>query len=112
MTDFISAENFQKAAAEQSKNNVISWSDVPINTIYRINEISPEKTTYGAQLILKLTTLDGTNYRAWACSRLRDELEVLPERKKERLFIKPLGLCDSMKFPDRKYHQYELIKYE
>ena len=108
MTEFVSEEDFQKRLASQA--NVVAWGEVPIDRIYRIEEILPKKSDFGEQFILKLTTSDGTSYRAWSTSLLRDELKALPEHQKKHLFIKPKGLCGTKKNPDKQYHHYELIK--
>ncbi len=62
MVDFISEEAFQRAVDEQV--HVISWSDVPIDRIYKIEEIVSRRSNYGQQFILKLTSSDGKSYRA------------------------------------------------
>ena len=108
MVEFVSEDDFQKLVAEQL--NVVVWGEVPIDRIYRIEEILPRKSDFGEQLISKLTTSDGTSYHAWSTSLLRDELKALAEHQKKHLFIKPKGLCGTKKNPDKQYHHYELIK--
>tara|TARA_Y100000310_G_C20151423_1_gene564912 strand:+ start:107 stop:433 length:327 start_codon:yes stop_codon:yes gene_type:complete len=108
MSEFISEEVFQKEVAERA--NVIPWSEVAINRIYQIEEILPRKSDFGEQFILRLTTEDGTSCRAWASSLLREEIKTLPRDKK--MFVRPLGQCQTKKNPDKKFHKYELITLE
>ena len=108
MTEFVSEEDFQKVIAAQA--NVVAWGEVPIDRIYRIEEILPRKSDFGEQFILRLTTEDGTSCRAWVSSLLRDEIKTLPRDKK--MFVRPLGQCQTKKNPDKKFHKYELITLE
>ena len=110
MAEFISEEAFQRAVEEQV--HVISWSDVPIDRIYKIEEIVPGRSNYGQQFILKLTSSDGKSYRAWSTSLLRDELMTISEHKRNHLFIKPKGLCRTKKNPDKEFHRYELVNFD
>ena len=116
MAEFISSKDFQEAL--QTKNPAIGWGELPINVIYKVDEITSRTTKFGTKTILLLTNKEGESYRVWACSILHEELSNRNsgggggggvEEKKECIFIKPLGMRTSNTNSDRKYQQYEIV---
>ena len=109
MANFITEEDFKKSVSEKT---AVKWGEIPQNAIYYVNKIKPEKTKYGIQYILTLTTADGITYRAWAPDRLKTDIDELDENKKEKIYVQPLGLVNSIQNPERKYHNYNIITHE
>jgi len=41
--------------------------------------------------------------------RLSEDLDNIPDAKKDRLYLKPLGLKKSARNPSHNYHTYDLV---
>ena len=82
---------------------------VPENIIYRIVEITTQITSFGSKKILKLMNSDEVVYEAWTTPRLSEDLNNIQDAKKDRLYLKPLGLKKSARNPSYNYHTYNLV---
>ena len=98
MGEFISEAEFNKGIKARE---VLPWRDVPQNVIYHIEDVQEVKTMYGYRKVLSLVDRDGNKLRAYATSRMIDDLEGS--------YIKSLGLRDSVKNPSQSYYHYELL---
>ncbi len=94
------------------KKTAVKWGEIPEKVIYCVNKVKPEKTRYGMQYIVTLTTADGVTYKAWAPDRLKTDSDELYEKKKEKIYVQPIGLVNSIHNPERKYRNYNIITCE
>jgi len=109
MSIFISKDKFQEVADKQANKDVVCLGKVPENIIYKVLEITTQNTPFGSKKILKLMNSDEVVYKAWATPRLSEDLDNIPDAKKDRLYLKPLGLKKSARNPSYNYHTYDLV---
>jgi len=109
MSIFISKDKFQEVADKQANKDVVCLGKVPENIIYKVLEITTQNTPFGSKKILKLMNSDEVVYKAWATPRLSEDLDNIPDAKKDQLYLKPLGLKKSAQNPLYNYHTYDLV---
>ena len=109
MSSFISEDKFQEVADEQANKDVVCFGKVPENIIYKVLEITTQSTSFGSKKILKLMNSEEVVYKAWATPRLSEDLDSIPNAKKDRLYLKPLGLKKSARNPSYNYHTCDLV---
>ena len=72
---FINDETFEYLAANRrATEEALDWFNLPINTIYRIEELIPMQTKWGSHAILELRSRDGSNIKVWAPANVIKEL--------------------------------------
>ena len=68
---FISDINFQQLVEERSQDEpqAIYWKNLPINIVYRVDEIFPTETKLSRkEILLQLSDKDGYTISVWAPS--------------------------------------------
>ena len=98
---FISEAEFNKGIKARE---VSPWRDVPQNVIYCIEDVQEVQTMYGYRRVLSLVDREGSKMRAYATSRMIEDLE------EGGCYIKSLGSRQSTKNPNQSYYHYELLK--
>ena len=113
--DFISAKQFNEMAEKQREESIpIAWRDVPINEIFKIDNIKivnvdmENNDSMDDGMILSLLNKTGRKLNVWATSRLREDIEQNNYPKEKTLYICSLGR-ENMKTDGRWYYKYELV---
>ena len=91
---------YEKAA------NPISWKDVEVFEIYRIDEVMKiENCKFGDAVILRMVKRDHSRVNVWAPGLLKKALvgKTLP------CFIMPMGVRKCKNDDKRTYHAFELL---
>ena len=86
--EFISATQFREMAEKQREESApIAWRDVPINEIFKIDNIkivnvvtaaataAENNDSTGDGMILSLTNKAGQQFNTWTTSRIRADIE-------------------------------------
>ena len=102
---FPTNEEFQKGVV--SKQTVMKWREVPLNTILKITKVDQINTKFGETAILTLENKEGDVSKCWASQMLGNELTDFGWRGE--CFVKSLGMIESKKNPSQKYYSYELF---
>ena len=95
-----------------NNGDVLKWRDVPMNTIFKIEDSEAIKTKFGKAIILTLIDRDDNTYRCWSTSVITDTLKSKkkdPSFKGKTLYIKSTGLKQSTTNPDNKYYDFDLM---
>ena len=102
---FPTNEQFDKLMQSQAYQPAIRWVDLPINNIYRIDQIKTITTRFGEGKLLELMTRDDKKITVWAPSRLIRDLgwDDLPR------FIRPLGKFPCKSDSNKSFHKYEIL---
>ena len=101
---FLTNEQFDERMQSQAYQPAIKWVDLPINNIYRIDQIKTITTRFGECKILELTTRYDKKLTVWASARLVKDLSWsdLPR------FIRPLGKFPHKHDTTKSFHKYQL----
>ena len=106
---FISDLNFERLVLEKSDDpKAMYWLDLPINIIYKIDDVFPVQTKLSKeQLLLQLSDKDGNVISVWTPDNLKIELKNLRGTN----YIKSLGLkeCITNNGRKRKYFDYQIV---
>ena len=102
---FPTNDQFNILMQSQAYQPAIKWVDLPINEIYRIDQVKTIASRFGEGKILELMTRDDKKITVWAPSRLVRDLgwDDLPR------FIRPLGKFPCRSDTNKSFHKYELI---
>ena len=102
---FPTNKQFDELMQNQAYQPAIKWVDLPINKIYKIDQIKTVVTRLGEGKILELMTRDDKKITVWAPSRLVTDLgwDELPR------FIRSLGKFPHKRDNTKSYHKYELL---
>ena len=103
--NFISQHEFQAASSRVER-----WGDLPLYTIYRIDEIN-EREINGEQIrkYVVLTNRDGEVINVWLTSVIEKELQKYDIHGKEKIYIQSLGLKKSKANKD--YFDFQIVKH-
>ena len=102
------------AEEQREKSAPIPWRDVPINEIFKIDNIkivnvdTENNDSMGEGMILSLTNKAGKQINTWTTSRIRTDIEVNNYPKEKTLYICSLGR-ENTKTDGRWYYKYELV---
>ena len=101
----MSFQQFDERMQSQAHKPAIKWVNLPINDIYRIDQIKTITTRFGEGKILELTTRYDKKLTVWAPARLAKDLgwDDLPR------FIRPLGKFPCKSDSTKTYHKYDLL---
>ena len=102
---FPTNDHFDKLMQSQAYQPAIRWVDLPINEIYRIDQIKTIATRLGEGKILELTTRYDKKLTVWAPARLAKYLGWDDLTR----FIRPLGKFPHKSDSNKSFHKYELL---
>ena len=105
---FISNNEFQNAS-----NRVIKWSDLPTNTIYRIEDVKEKLVRRDDKNVENkyavLTNRDGLTKNVWITSVIEKELDKYVLDGSGNLYIQSFGLRTN-KAGNKKYYDFDIVK--
>ena len=105
---FISFNEFQNTS-----NRVTKWSDLPTNTIFRIEDVKQKLVKRGDKNVeskyVILMDRDGLTRNVWLTSLIEKELGKYVIDGSENLYIQSLGLRRN-KSGDREYYDFDIVK--
>ena len=103
--NFISQHEFQAASSRVKK-----WADLPLNVIYRIDEIKEREINDGQIITYAvLANREGEVTNVWLTSIIEKELLNYDIYGKEKIYIQPLGLKKSKANKD--YYDFQIVKH-
>ena len=106
---FVSDGEFAKAleARLEEKRSAVSWSELELNTIYKIFQVDKKVSVYGVCYILHLRTEQGDELTVFAPRSLIEEFR---QRKKPDFapYLLSLGV-ETYKVTRHRKHKYELV---
>ena len=105
---FISFNEFQNTS-----NRVIKWSDLPTNTIYRIEDVKEKLVRRDDKNVESkyavLTNRDGLTKNVWITSVIEKELDKYVLDGSGNLYIQSFGLRTN-KAGNKKYYDFDIVK--
>lgn len=112
-SSFISVKEFDEIAAKNKRNDYKKWSDIPLNTIYKVEDVKKiavtrngkPTSTYIAELRSKSNEISIT----WLPEIVTTELNEFDNFHKEQIYICSYGLCFNKK-ATRKYYHFDIVK--
>ena len=106
---FVSDSEFAKALESrlEEKRSAVSWSDLELNTIYKVIQVDKKVSVYGVCYILHLRTEKGEELTVFAPRSLIEEFR---QRKKPGFvpYLLSLGV-ETYKVTRHRKHKYELV---
>ena len=105
--NFISQHEFQAASSRVER-----WADLPLNTIYRIDELNERIIDRNGEKIqctyAVLTNREGEVANVWLTSIIEKELHSYDINGKEKIYIQSLGLKRSKANKD--YYDFQIVR--
>ena len=108
MASFIAVAEFDALFNEKAMKSTMQWKELPVNVIYKINQIKEVLVDSTATMILDLIDEQGHVLRAWAPQRLYKDLLRFPD--KANIYVRSLGKKECKMAPGRWYHDYNLAQ--
>ena len=91
-TLFLSDTDFdQLAATRDIAEEAIDWCDLPINVVYRVNEVVPVQTKWGARVIFKLVNREAVDIKVWTPLNVSRDVKSGMKLYGTEAYIKSLG---------------------
>ena len=111
---FLSDEEFEfMALTKHSSEEAIGWKALPENVIYRVENMCPIHTKWGARCVIHLRNAGGQDIKVWAPSNVVRDLKAgFKLNGKDCLaFIKSLGEKETnvVGEPKRKFFDFETV---
>ena len=104
---FISQEYFNTLAPKQFNDDVIFWKDLPVDVIFKVEQSYPVQTKWSEQLVLVLSTYEGTILRAYATTVIK---KALKNSSETTTYIRSLGAKRIVtNSGNRKYHDFDIV---
>ena len=104
MASFIVTEDFNALLKEA----VMQWSELPLNTIYKIKRVKEVLVDNTATVILDLSDKQGDTLKVWAPQRLYKDLLRFPD--KTNIYLRSLGKKECKMTPGRWYYDYNIAQ--
>ena len=92
--EFPTNEKFDESKI--SNNDILKWRDIPMNTIFRIDDISKINTKFGTGTILTLKDKNLNTYKCFATKTIADNLNNV-NLQDGSCYIRSLGSKESTK---------------
>ena len=107
---FISKEDFEAlASTRRFEQKAICWKDLPIDVVFRVNQVLPTQTKWGGQLLLLLIDSDGYEFNVWSPHSVKKELKNFSQFL-GTTYIKSLGEKERLtNTGKRKYYDFEIV---
>ena len=104
---FISQEYFDTLALKQFDDDVIFWKDLTVDVIFKVEQSYPVQTKWGKQLVLVLSTYEGTILRVYATAAIK---KALKNSSETTTYIRSLGAKRiATNTGNRKYHDFDIV---
>ena len=91
-----------------SNNDILKWRDIPMNTIFRIDDISKINTKFGIGTILTLKDKNLNMYKCFATKTIADKLNNV-NLQDGSCYIRSLGLKESTINTGNKYYNFDIM---
>ena len=90
---FLSDEDFEYlVATKQVSEEAIDWSELPVNTVFRVQNLVPIQTKWGPRCILELQSRDGNIIKVWSLTNVTKDLKSgMKLNNTQNAYIKALG---------------------
>ena len=110
---FLSDEDFEYlAATKQVSEEAIDWSDLPVNTVFRVQNLVPIQTKWGSRCILELRSRDGNIVKVWSPTNVtKDHKSGMKLNNTQDAYIKSLGQKETKTITGSKkrYYDFETV---
>ena len=110
---FLSDEDFEYlVATKQVSEKAIDWSDLPVNTVFRVQNLVPIQTKWGPRCILDLQSRDGNIVKVWSPTNVSKDLKSgMKLNNTHDAYIKSLGQKDTKTITGSKkrYYDFETV---
>ena len=91
-TLFLSDADFdQLSTTRDIAEEAIDWCDLAVNIVYRVQEVVPVQTKWGARVIFKLLNREGENIKVWAPLNVSRDVRSGIKLNGDQAYIKSLG---------------------
>ena len=109
---FISVEDFNKEVLKKKPKSAIKWADLPIGDIFKIIDIKKiDIVRDGVKKVAHIAVLEDTEEvktDVWLTSLIEKKLKGIDVEKKS-IYIRSLGLRNSVKNTGRRYYDFEMV---
>ena len=104
--EFPTNENFDENKI--SNNDILKWRDIPMNTIFKIDDVSKINTKFGIGTILTLKDKKLDMYKCFATKTISDKLDEC-NLQDGSCYIRFLGLKESKTNTGNKYYNFDIM---
>ena len=91
-----------------SNNYILKWRDIPMNTIFKIDDVSKINTKVGEGTILTLVDRDSNMYKCFATNPISYKLDKF-NLQNGSCYIRSLGLIESKTNTGNKYYNFDIM---
>ena len=91
-----------------SNNDILKWRDIPMNKVFRIDDVSKINTKFGEGTILTLVDRDSNMYKCFATKTISDKLNNI-NLQNGSCYIRSLGLKESKTNTGNKYYNFDIM---
>ena len=91
-----------------SNEDILKWRDIPMNTIFRIDDISKINTKFGIGTILTLKDKTLNTYKCFTTKTIADKLDEF-NLQDGSCYIRSLGLKESKTNTGNSYYNFDIM---